>query len=283
MAAFILCCGMRRSASTLQYNIVSNLLEISNNGISLGFYENDVIEDAIKEHLNDKGYVAIKTHLFSPMAYDLYKQNRLKIVFSIRDIRDIFVSSMHKWYNGKFWHTYNPTYNKQLMKDYGDWTQFNNRHQKRYEDIVTDLEREILDIADYLNINIDRKLAIELADKLTFKNIKKELRNIDFQKEGVRIPAGIYDKKTLLHKDHLHSGKTEQWREELSSYEIATIQREWKSWLIDNNYPIFKTLYNVSIFYFTKKYYDVYVKKIKKFLFPLFKDSKIYSFYKKYK
>ena len=92
---------MRRSASTLQYNIVKEILDSNNSGITLGYYEHDQIYSELLKYPKEN-FVLAKTHDYFPEAKKLNEEGKLKVIFSYRDIRDIIVSAMHKWYNGNF-------------------------------------------------------------------------------------------------------------------------------------------------------------------------------------
>ncbi|MFW5886824.1 MAG: sulfotransferase domain-containing protein [Bacteroidota bacterium] len=267
MANIILCAGMRRSASTLQYNIVKRILEISGKGKALGYAESPDIEKIIEEHLDEEGYVVIKVHNYFPLAGDLSKKGKLRVVFSYRDIRDIIVSSMYKWRNGNFDKTYTPNYSSRLIESFRDWTSMKKVYSSSYENIIKDLYGEISKIAYFLEIELKEGEIKSLCEELDYENQKRQLS----QKQNFeKTLHGEVDNETLLHKNHLRSGKAEQWRKELNNLQIAKIQREWKGWMKENNYSIHRTIFNNRTAFqfglFWYKYYPKFKRKVRKLI-----------------
>ena len=263
MAIFIFCCGMRRSASTLQYNIVKEILEKSNSGMALGYAESGEIEKLIKKNKDNNGYFVIKVHDFFPLAEELLNEGKAKIIFSYRDIRDIIVSSMYKWNLGNFDITYNYNYVNILKQSYYKWTTLKDVYSSAYEDIIKDLQKEVSEICNYLNIILSKNDIKEIADQVSFEKQKSYLKQ---NKKFIKTPFGEMDSDTLLHKNHLRSGKIKQWETELNKFQIATIQRDWKEWILKNNYNYIYTLYDLPFVYkIIKKWKYVSSKLLRKF------------------
>jgi hypothetical protein len=247
MAIFIFCAGMRRSASTLQYNIVKRILEFSGKGKALGYAESPEIEKIIEEHMDQEGYFVIKVHDYFPLAGKLNNEGKAKIVFSYRDVRDIIVSSMHKWGEGNFNRIYRDEFMNLLKNSYTEWMNLNDLHVSSYEEIQKSLIGEVNKLAKFLNLPIQQDENSRIAYELSFNQQKKEILNGNF----VNTPAGKMEENTLLHTDHLRSGKTDQWKQELTSYQIARIQMDWKTWMKENGYKRHSTILNhYVIFHF---------------------------------
>ncbi len=282
MITWVICCGMRRSASTLQYQIVDEILKLKKLGFGIGYFEPGQICSEFSK-IDSVQFVAAKTHDYFNEAKELNESGKLKVIFSYRDIRDIIVSSMYKWYNGKFENTYNENYISILKKSYSNWITLNDIYKNSYEEIIANLELEVSSIASYLKIKLTNSEIKRIANDLNLESQKKRIMNMNFSKEGVKTKFGTYDPLTQLHSNHIRSGKQQQWKIDLSNYQVALIQRDWKEWLLENKYTIHPTIYN-SRFILNIKLISIKIKsKIKKYLFPIFSDTLIYKYYRNYK
>jgi hypothetical protein len=147
---------------------------------------------------------------------------------------------MHKWGSGNFNRIYNNEYLSLLTKSYYDWMKFNDKHAAGYEEIKGDISNEVKKIAEFLEIEINREDCLRISEELSFQRQKKEILNGSYLKTA----AGEMEKTTLLHTNHLRSGEINQWKHELTTFQIARIQRDWKVWMIANGYKLHPTLLN---------------------------------------
>jgi hypothetical protein len=90
----ILCLGLKRSGSTLQYNLVRRVLEGNRcSYVNLGYKsEEEISEINIKSFNTD--YVLVKCHAYDLQAFD---GNKKYTLFIHRDVRDMYISLREKW------------------------------------------------------------------------------------------------------------------------------------------------------------------------------------------
>lgn len=90
----VICCGMSRSGSTVQYQIVKEILERNDIGRGEGLLK---APNLVRKYANSPNIHAIKSEQPIPEALELFLKDPMKIVcFGIyRDFRDVFVSLMN--------------------------------------------------------------------------------------------------------------------------------------------------------------------------------------------
>ena len=90
----IFCLGLKRSGSTLQFNLVRRVLEGNRcSYVNLGYKtEEEIGEIEIKAHRAD--YLLVKCHSYDVQGFD---GNERYTLFIHRDIRDMYVSLREKW------------------------------------------------------------------------------------------------------------------------------------------------------------------------------------------
>lgn len=209
----IICCGMVRSGSTLQYQLAKAVVE-PYGGIGLGFLEEDNLPDSAHR------MAVIKCHLRPPNAPDLLKSGRARGIYIYRDVRDVMVSQMRKDN-----HPFSVDAIRTWLRLDTQWRSLPNMLVSRYEDL--NLENEVMAIARHLRLPLSWKMAQVIANRHTLAHQQKRIAQIE---------TG-YDPKTLLHWNHITSGgKSGLWREALtpSQIEAANMAAGW--WLRDNGY-----------------------------------------------
>ena len=68
-----------------------------------------------------------------------------------------------------------------------------------------------------------------------FSSLNKNLKNLSV---SIGITANRYDKKTLLHSEHISKdkGKSGIWRKGLTAMEVDMIEDRYESWLRETGY-----------------------------------------------
>lgn len=88
----VICCGMRRSGSSLVYRVLAELL--NSNFVNIGFVNLIHFEEVITRHCAQR--LLIKSHDFYPAMFPQYREMifgaKTGIVMSVRDIRDCVAS-----------------------------------------------------------------------------------------------------------------------------------------------------------------------------------------------
>jgi hypothetical protein len=234
---WIVCCGMIRSGSTLQYQLTKEIVESSGYGIGVGWMDKEQLKFELQKTTDEKKLKVVKCHDYFKEVSDLILRDKAKGIYVYRDLRDVIVSLMNKR-NQNFESIFSIEMIKSLIDHNMKWNRIETLYVSKYEEMMTNLPDEISNIAALLEISIDNSFVTNVAQKYSLKNQKKRISEFNYNDLGTHSVDDVYDSSSLLHKDHIHSGKSKQWETELSRYQIASIENIAYEWLIEKDYPI---------------------------------------------
>ena len=241
------CIGLLRSGSTLQYNLVVSLVEKLGIGRGEGSFVAEQFFDPRKhaEWENDNQYHIIKMHNLHPRDQALIASGKMKTCSIIRDIRDVAVSiKLKQGLEGENL----CTLVDEAIAGYYRIKSIPGVFIQVYEQVVPDLHTAIAELANFLNIPVDRKTIESIARECSLDSARKVTEklqsSITVDLKGKPLPqvdaimTKYEDKKTLLHPNHIskNSGASGVWRYELTQEEIDTITRRQKEWLYEIGY-----------------------------------------------
>jgi len=211
----ILSAGICRSGSTWLFNAARLLLEKSHKSVrcvwvaDLSFWEM-LVADAPEVLL-------IKLHHYDP---DMTKSAD-KILYSIRDIRDV-AASMHRFWGDMDW--------EDIMAVIKYHT---NNIEPRYREVV-DFTMRSEDM-----LSMPEKVLMELAGCLGVREFNRddildELNNMSyFSSDKVNE---LYNYDNMLHKGHRTDGRRGGWRDALPQRYARFIEEEFSEWFRENGY-----------------------------------------------
>lgn len=218
---WVICCGMRRAASTLQYHIVQELMP---DAFHLGWVTWQLFNNLDMYSNRDK---VLKCHAYLPSysnkARWLMENDDVKVIHIIRDIRDVAASlkGMHPTFFGE---EITPDRMRldisATIAESDAWRGVDGVYVSRYEDVVDDMETEIAGIAGALGVTIYD--ANEIATKLAISEQEK------------RLPQDKWDAPTMLWPGHIQGGIVGRWRDELTPAELGVVMEVGEDWLIRN-------------------------------------------------
>jgi hypothetical protein len=161
---FILCGGMFRSGSTLQYQIVSQLVEDFGLGKRITWHSPDDFSEIRRSHGSQHRILVFKAHKLTPEMKEEVETNGAIIMTVHRDIRDVVVSAMKKnsWSYRKIWRNDRLRY---WTKRFDKWAQQPQAHIFRYSDLITDLPQTVKIIANQLGLTISHSQASVIANQ----------------------------------------------------------------------------------------------------------------------
>lgn len=224
---YIVCCGMPRSGSTLQYQIVKECLELGSQVEVHGWVEDDEVESFFKADREFKGVTTlVKIHNFHNTFEDNTIFSNSKFVYVHRDVRDVFISQMNKWGNS-FDELLSGEFLDEIEFHYYKWLNFPNSYRTSYKNLMENMCQEVRNIAEFLNINILEEQVDEIVEKLSIDNQKKKIKTFNRNE--------MYDKETLLHPNHINSGERGQWKS-LSFREQFQLEKRMKTILNEQGY-----------------------------------------------
>jgi hypothetical protein len=236
----VFCIGMYRSGSTWQYHVVGHLLENHCGGRRLGIVTGP--EYARAPAGDADSWRVLKTHAAHPAFAEALTSGRALAVYSYRDLRDVAYSLMHK-FAAPFEEIVE---RKNLLHVCLDndafWTAQPRTLCQRYETIMAEPAASVAELASHLGIELGAGEAVAVAEEYSLKaNVWRtiELAN-RLREEGVDLddPANAihFDGQTLLHWNHIRSGRVGSWREEAKPRELAVLAGVCGAWLIARGY-----------------------------------------------
>lgn len=233
----ILCCGMVRSGSTLQYQLASELVTTTAAGKPLGWISDRQYSQLITAHENHAELLITKCHDYSSEAGDLVSDGKAKAIYVYRDIRDVVVSKLNK--NGhSFRSLIQSGFVERVLKNDSRWNSTGSILCSRYEEMTMDLNREVRRIARFLGLRIEDALVRLIAEKYSLENQVGRILSFDYETKGVRGGRSLYDPSSLLHRNHIFSGKSGQWKTALTGIQTAALEYRAHEWLEDRGYPV---------------------------------------------
>ncbi len=158
----LICAGMRRGGSTLQAQLVSEILE----NAKLITASLDKLRELLEKDAGDSPLV-VKIHEYIPEFREYLVSGKIKATYVFRDVRDVVVSLMNKK-NEKFSHRY-IGFVRQVLQECCEWTSCSDVYSVRYEDMVNDIGGEVVRLSRYLGIELPDNRVRTIANKYTLE------------------------------------------------------------------------------------------------------------------
>ncbi|MCU7957228.1 MAG: FkbM family methyltransferase, partial [gamma proteobacterium symbiont of Bathyaustriella thionipta] len=238
---------MIRSGSTLQYNIVSELLELKDNGIRLGWEDQNQFKN-LKNKCEPDQYNIFKSHfLTEEISKELIKNNSSKLMYTYRDIRDICVSIMEKE-NKTFKQVFNSNVlHKAIEQYYIVMASPIKKYIQSYETIFLNTKQEISNTASFFNVILNDYEIEKIYNNISFESQKEKIEKFKMEKDFIRKGDQDFNQKTLLHTNHIKNGEIGKYRIVLTQEDIEILEQNFGDWLLENKYKLeFKTMSSES-------------------------------------
>ena len=247
----VICNGMYRSGSTLQYNICRSLVEKLDIGKGEGFFEGNQLfnsQDQFLEWSKDPLFHVIKIHNFSPKAVEMSLNGSVKICYIYRDIRDVAASLKNK---DKVNDQALITTLDAAIETYHKIKHVPNVLIQKYETVVIDIHQAIKQLVVFLGLKASEDEIEWVKKECSVENVKKVMSSLVASDQDTQPHTSLqylYDSKTLLHHNHIsnNSGFSSVWRVDLEQAEINLITDRYKSWLIEVKYLLDINLSNLN-------------------------------------
>ncbi|MEO0514398.1 MAG: hypothetical protein AAF086_03775 [Planctomycetota bacterium] len=259
----ILCNGMIRSGSTIQYNLVQSLLEEAGVGTGMGFI-NDKQDDAADQYerlCTDSATTAAKAH-HRISALDRYGvAGQVRVCATYRHPLDVAGSAKTKF--GWPW----PEILDKMQEgiEVHAWaTGLDHAIVQRYESLVEDLPGATAELNEKLGLGLDQEAVRRIADSHTVEKATQTAEKLKatarkraklrsaFGRLGLlsaaralhhRLPAGLQlkppvDAKTNLHHNHISAGGGQPGvsRQQLTQQERDDVVKRFGAWMARQGY-----------------------------------------------
>jgi hypothetical protein len=228
---------MRRSGSTLQYQLTARIVEEEGLGKRVEWVKPADFPIVKEKYKDYEGLKVFKSHIYTPeMGEEFYKKNALG-VYIYRDIRDAFISqsSKNKISFNAMWLQ---NFLENAVENYDKWTSLPRVLVSKYEQVTADLPGEVQRIAAHIGLGYSEQKCRQIAKDYTLERQKERIAK-STQGDNLQEHNKIrFDSKELLHTNHILSGKEQRWKTELKPWQTALIQKKTGEWLIKNGYEL---------------------------------------------
>lgn len=264
----VVCNGMLRSGSTLQYSFVRTLLEITSRGIGAGHAEPSSIDDAqLARWIESDTITVIKMHNIDSRIVSSLAEEKVAVCYIYRDIRHVAASMRRKW---------NPLWPEliksldQAVASFETLTAIPGVLVQRYESVLADQVGSVQQIANHLRIELGQRDLDEVVRLCSPASVHELASGFTVRQKishsinsfGQRLPSrirlalhrsgvvstarrlgvsqSVYDKRTLLHPEHITSGSLQVSGQfcDLSEVEMSELADRYASFFQQGNYVI---------------------------------------------
>lgn len=237
----VLCVGMYRACSTWQYEVVAQLVERRRGGRRLGYMLGEEYAELVAREGDDPGWRVLKSHEEHPAFARALAEGRAVAVYAFRDLRDVVYSMLHKRGLG-FDEFFRQGMIHQILANDRFWSRQPRRITQRYEDLIADPATGVVELARHLGIALAAGEASQLAEEYSLEANRRRTQEVAsrLRSQGIDLddPANRqrWDEQTLLHWNHLRSGRVGDWRERATPHERAILARIANRWLVRHGY-----------------------------------------------
>ena len=192
---WIICCGMRRSASTLLYQITRRLVEDTGRGQGIGATE----DGCLMAHPPTDQWQVLKTHERNERLAEALVNNQARGLYIYRNLYDVLVSA--SW-NDPAVDLNNPDRVREraawLVDTYQFWTAQPNMLTLRYVDLTGRTPAAVKAIGHHLGLRVSDRWALHLAWTYSVPQQKARDHGADW-----RIADRIRDGRVGMWRDYV--------------------------------------------------------------------------------
>ena len=228
-----------RAGSTLQFQIAAQLVEEAGLGKRVEWVKPPCFPKLREKYAHYTGWKVFKSHIcMRPMVREFRRKNALG-VYVFRDLRDVFVSATRKD-SKSFEQLWEEDYLDVCLQNFQKWTRLPRVLVSKYEEMIADLPGEVARIAAHLGLSVDRDACERIASAYS---LDQQLMRIErFKRTSAseqRYTEGpIFDSVTLLHTNHIQSGRSGEWAQVLSLSQAGMIEGRARNWLKSHGYEV---------------------------------------------
>ncbi len=234
---WIFCGGMYRSGSTLQYQIISEIVELKEIGKRITWEKPEMFSVVRGKYETYAKIKVFKSHICTSDIRAEFEINNAWGAYIYRDLRDVIVSIMQKR-GFSFEDVIKGDVIKSCIDNYYAWRALPKVYVSRYEEVVEDLKSEVFGIADFFKINLSRSETDIITTKLSLPNQKERIKQFKKMRSYVNLRKNRFDPFSLLHMDHIQDGRVSKWKEVLTASQARVANLKYGEWLKKNHYDL---------------------------------------------
>ena len=163
---WIFCGGMKRSGSTLQFQITAELVEQARLGKRVEWVIPDRFHEIKAKYKNYSGWKVFKTHgCTDAMVREFENQNAIGM-YIFRDLRDMMVSTMDKS-TSSFRSLWSSGYLNECLENHRKWSGLPRMLASKYEEATQDLATEVKRLANHIGICLEQEKIEDIAFRIS--------------------------------------------------------------------------------------------------------------------
>ena len=240
---------MYRACSTWQYEVAAHLIEQYLGGQRLGYLTGEQYaarrrsdaSSALRATGQSTRWRAVKSHEGDRSFACALADQRGLAVYAYRDVREVVFSLMHKR-GMTFEQLLRQGMIHQILANDRFWMARPDVLVQRYEDLLADPTRGVIELARHLDIRLDENEAARIAALYSHESnrARTEALRRRLQEAGVDLEsaanAQICDPTTLLHWNHIRQGDARSWRTLANARQRIILDRLCGRWLKERGY-----------------------------------------------
>lgn len=208
---WLFACGMRRSASTLQYHLIREVIE-RDQGLGIGWVTWQKFDETYNEYNGQHKYVVLKTHSFTPkfssIANSLFDTSQARAFYIYRNLSDV-AQSLLQFKNSASGNTTAENIIKELegvLIERDDWLSLSSHlcYTSQYSVVtqnIVSIAREIEQIADFLGF-------IRAGVPIQYFNIAHH-HTLEAHKKLIAEQKKRWSSETLFWQNHISDHEVE--------------------------------------------------------------------------
>lgn len=235
---WIFCAGMKRSGSTLQFQLASHLVEGAGLGSRVSWSPALEFPAARQAKAGSGEWRVFKCHECPPEIAAELLVGDARGLSTLRDLRDVIASQM-LFLGTSFDRLWSDGFLEECVEDHAAWTALPRVAVMKYETMVADPAGHVQQVAAHLEIPVTDGEAAAIAAEFTVDKQRDRIVNAATW-ESVRTPDRelLFDPHTLLHRNHINSGRPGAWAQILSKEEQRRVEETFGWWLVDHGYTL---------------------------------------------
>lgn len=267
----VVCNGMIRSGSTLQYNFVREILSYDSEKATEahGYMDGNAFaqrEEQFNAWAADNAWHVVKVHDLLPDMRKRVREGGIRVCYIYRDIRDVAASVRLKWNHRG---TILLDRIDHALELYAEVRRLPSVCVQQYEQVIREPVTAVLELASYLRVSLSVDEAVAIATNWSLANVVEITQDVSsaltlnqriarllrrHAKSAIgriALAAGLrplvrwlfpvgdpIDPATLLHADHIsiNAGAVGRFREVLTTAEVLELETRYAEWLQDHDY-----------------------------------------------
>ena len=201
---WLFCGGMRRSGSTLQFQMAAAIVEEAGLGRRLEWRRPEDFPDLQAEYADDHALKVFKTHRCTDTIRGCVLSERGRAVYCYRDVRDAVASKMRLNQRGleAFLRT---GFIEEAVEHYRRWHELPDLYSVKYEVMIAHPAEEVARLAAFLGADLDAAACQRIAEAHSLDEQRNRIVQAEQRHTAGDDTARAFDAHSLLHRGHITS------------------------------------------------------------------------------